>query len=81
MADWHYTPNPESRVMQIANSLKELDYNAILQYAVPPFKETWVEPIPSEDTILYGPGVLNRSILELHPPPMFSDRKVPFAYK
>lgn len=56
--------------------------NAILEYAVPPFEETYNEPVtPPADGSVLDKDLAYRSLLDLQPIPVFSDRRLPQAYK
>ncbi|WVF72102.1 hypothetical protein IAT40_006914 [Kwoniella sp. CBS 6097] len=77
MADYHWKPDPEGPTATLIRSLKDLDYNAILDYKFPALDEEYIEPIenPTDPKIGY------RSKLDLQPLPLFSTRNLPFVYK
>ncbi|TYJ55383.1 hypothetical protein B9479_003886 [Cryptococcus floricola] len=79
MADHHWTPDSEGPTASIIKALKNLDYNAILDYSYTPLDENYVEANPDTS----DPDIPFRSRLDLQPPPMFSTRAVPstFNYK
>ncbi|WWD15997.1 hypothetical protein CI109_100421 [Kwoniella shandongensis] len=76
MADWHWTPNPEGETATLLRSLKELDYNAILDYSFPPTNETFIEEVTDRE----NPEIRYRSLLDLQPTPLFSTRNLPYLY-
>ncbi|ORX39968.1 RNA polymerase III transcription factor IIIC subunit-domain-containing protein [Kockovaella imperatae] len=87
MGDWHYTPDQQGRTAQIIGAMRDLDYDAILEYSVPPLDETFVEPVsPSgqdgDDPMEGSSGTtqLYRSLLDLQALPVFSDRRVPLIW-
>ncbi|KAK1924864.1 RNA polymerase III transcription factor IIIC subunit-domain-containing protein [Papiliotrema laurentii] len=79
MADWKYTPQPEGRTSQLAAALRDIDYDQILAYTVPPTPEDFGEAMtPKEGENPSQPQY--RSILDLQPAPVFSERRIPFIY-
>ncbi|ADV19497.1 hypothetical protein CNBB2280 [Cryptococcus gattii WM276] len=75
MADYQWTPNPNGPTASLINSLKALDYNAILNYSFPPLAEEYIEPRSDPDQPKF------RSKLDLQPLPIFSTRNLPAVYK
>ena len=96
MADWHYTPNPNGRISQLVGSLRDLNCrsldhdscqltqaldNAILDYSVPPLEEVYTESVPlPENGEPFDKDSTFRSLLDLQPTPIFSDRRLPQVY-
>ncbi|EIW69414.1 hypothetical protein TREMEDRAFT_68676 [Tremella mesenterica DSM 1558] len=79
MADWHYTPDPNGRVSQVYDILRDLNYDAILDYKIPPLDETYLELVePAGGSSSSMPTY--RSLLDLQPPPTFSERRLPPAF-
>ncbi|KIR59944.1 general transcription factor 3C polypeptide 5 (transcription factor C subunit 1) [Cryptococcus bacillisporus CA1873] len=76
MADYQWTPDPNGPTASLINSLKALDYNAILNYSFPPLAEEYIEPHP--DATDQQPKF--RSKLDLQPLPIFSTRNLPAVY-
>ncbi|OXH40235.1 general transcription factor 3C polypeptide 5 (transcription factor C subunit 1) [Cryptococcus neoformans] len=76
MADYQWTPDPNGPTASLINSLKALDYNAILNYSFPPLAEEYIEPHP--DATDQQPTF--RSKLDLQPLPIFSTRNLPAVY-
>ncbi|KAK8869733.1 hypothetical protein IAR55_000301 [Kwoniella newhampshirensis] len=76
MADWHWAPNPEGETATLLRSLKELDYNAILDYSFPPINETFLEENPDST----DPEIRYRSLLDFQPTPLFTTRNLPYLY-
>ncbi|WVO20802.1 uncharacterized protein IAS62_002102 [Cryptococcus decagattii] len=76
MADYQWTPDPNGPTASLINSLKALDYNAILNYSFPPLAEEYIEPHP--DSTDQQPRF--RSKLDLQPLPIFSTRNLPAVY-
>lgn len=76
MADYQWTPDADGPTASLINSLKALDYNAILNYSFPPLAEEYIEPRP--DATDQQPRF--RSKLDLQPLPIFSTRNLPAVY-
>ncbi|WWC69374.1 uncharacterized protein I206_103313 [Kwoniella pini CBS 10737] len=76
MADHQWTPDSNGPTAQLVNSLKSLDYNAILDYTFPPLDEEFIEP--HENT--FDPKIKYRSRLDLQPTPLFSTKNLPYVY-
>ncbi|KGB75731.2 hypothetical protein CNBG_1569 [Cryptococcus deuterogattii R265] len=77
MADYQWTPDPQGPTASLINSLKALDYNAILNYTFPPLAEEYIEPHPDATT---DQQPRFRSKLDLQPLPIFSTRNLPAVY-
>ncbi|WVQ98830.1 hypothetical protein IAU59_005961 [Kwoniella sp. CBS 9459] len=77
MADYHWKADPNGPTASLIQSLKDLDYNAILDYKFPPLDEEYTEPIENP----VDPKITHRSRLDLQPLPLFSTRNLPFVYK
>ncbi|WVQ70039.1 uncharacterized protein L199_008263 [Kwoniella botswanensis] len=76
MADYQWTPDPEGPIANLVNSLKSLDYNAILDYSFPPLEEEFLEPHENP----FDPKIQYRSKLDLQPTPLFSTKNLPYTY-
>ncbi|KAE8541102.1 hypothetical protein D1P53_002456 [Cryptococcus gattii VGV] len=75
MADYQWTPDSKGPTASLINSLKALDYNAILNYSFPPLAEEYIEPrSDATDQPKF------RSKLDLQPLPIFSTRNLPAVY-
>ncbi|KAL0254021.1 hypothetical protein I308_101400 [Cryptococcus tetragattii IND107] len=75
MADYQWTPDPKGPTASLIDSLKALDYNAILSYSFPPLAEEYIEPrSDATDQPRF------RSKLDLQPLPIFSTRNLPPVY-
>lgn len=51
--------------------------DAILDYSVPPLDEHYIEPIMDPE----DPSIPFRSLLDLQPTPIFSERRIPPVWK
>ncbi|ORY27193.1 RNA polymerase III transcription factor IIIC subunit-domain-containing protein [Naematelia encephala] len=82
LADFHYTPNPEGRIQGLLAMLRDLDYESILDYTVPELDEIYEEVIPPSPGHEDEPPQI-RSALDLQPPPIFFDKRLPqiFSWK
>ncbi|WWC61036.1 uncharacterized protein I303_103614 [Kwoniella dejecticola CBS 10117] len=76
IADHQWTSDPDGPTAQLVNSLKSLDYNAILEYNFPPLDEDFVEPHENP----FDPKIKYRSRLDLQPTPLFSTKNLPYVY-
>ncbi|WRT67213.1 uncharacterized protein IL334_004179 [Kwoniella shivajii] len=76
MADYQWTPDPNGPTSTLIDSLKALDYNAILDYSFPPLDEVFDDPAENE----FDPSIKFRSRLDLQPTPLFSTRNLPYLY-
>ncbi|WVW82999.1 hypothetical protein I302_105015 [Kwoniella bestiolae CBS 10118] len=76
MADYQWTPDPEGPTANLVNSLKSLDYNAILDYSFSPLEEDFLQPHSNP----FDPKIKYKSKLDLQPTPIFSTKNLPYSY-
>ncbi|KAL1406830.1 tau 95 subunit of transcription factor TFIIIC [Vanrija albida] len=82
MADYQFTPNKDTSIAELTQALDELDYHTILSYKFPGLDEEFIAPTaPGEDG--EAPAFPFRSLLELQPTPVASNRHLPpsFTYR
>ncbi|WOO84407.1 Transcription factor tau subunit sfc1 [Vanrija pseudolonga] len=82
MADYQFTPAKDTGIAELTQALDELDYHTILSYKFPQLNEDFIAPTtPDEDG--EAPPFPFRSLLELQPTPVASNRHLPtnFTYR
>jgi general transcription factor 3C polypeptide 5 (transcription factor C subunit 1) len=95
MGDWHYTPNPDGPTQELLATLTNLDCeslllimrlaadgkdHAILEYKMDDLKEEFTIPASPEPGKQPDPELSHRSLLDLQPMAIFSERRLPLVY-
>ncbi|TXT07262.1 hypothetical protein VHUM_03432 [Vanrija humicola] len=79
MADYQSTPAKDTGIAELTQALDELDYHTILSYKFPQLNEEFIAPTtPDEDG--EAPAFPFRSLLELQPTPVASNRHLPTSF-
>ncbi|RSH80324.1 tau 95 subunit of transcription factor TFIIIC [Apiotrichum porosum] len=79
MADYQYTPSRDGHIAQLTQSLLDLDYDAILDYSVPPLHEEYIAEAGAGENGT-PPPFPYYSLTELQPTPVMSQRHLPFVW-